>query len=180
MAHSQPANQDTPSNVRDTVLSANLYGTWPAETIRASGHMCRANRPDTCLLLTSANAFKYVLLCRSNPHRTFAATARLGCCLCAYVGRLRGPSQSKRLLHYGTIQTVPAFGRPTQLASGRLPDLLNYCSEQSIPRLQHHWFLFDGFTKSSRKPHVQHFAQKQREPQHQNDAGRGMNKDRCL
>ena len=54
MEHSQPARQDTPPNDRDTSLSENPYGTWFAETIRASGRVRRANRPDTRLLLTSA------------------------------------------------------------------------------------------------------------------------------
>src|SRR6056297_2221626 len=54
MEHSQPVSRDTPSNVRDTQLSENRFGTWFAETIRASGRVCRANRPDTRLLLTSA------------------------------------------------------------------------------------------------------------------------------
>jgi hypothetical protein len=54
MEHSQPVSQDTPSNVRDILLSENRFGTWFAETIRASGRVCRANRPDTRLLLTSA------------------------------------------------------------------------------------------------------------------------------
>jgi len=55
-------------------LSAERFGTLVAETIRASGYMCRANRPDTRLLLTSAEiSFKNVLLCSSYPHRTFAA-----------------------------------------------------------------------------------------------------------
>ena len=43
-----------PSNVRDILLSENRFGTWFAETIRASGRVRRANRPDTRLLLTSA------------------------------------------------------------------------------------------------------------------------------
>ena len=54
MEHSQPANHDTPSNVWDISLSDKPYGTWSAETIRASGHEYRTNRPDTRLLLTSA------------------------------------------------------------------------------------------------------------------------------
>jgi len=48
MEQCQPANRDTPSNVRDTSsLSAKEFGTWSAETIRASGHVRRVNRPDT-------------------------------------------------------------------------------------------------------------------------------------
>ena len=78
MEHSQPVNRDTPSNVRDTLLSAERFGTRVAETIRASGHMCCANRPDTRLLLTSAEiSFKNVLLCSSYPHKTFAAHAKV-------------------------------------------------------------------------------------------------------
>ena len=53
MEHSQPANQETPPNVKDTALSGKPYGTWSAETIKASGHVSRANRPNTRLLLTS-------------------------------------------------------------------------------------------------------------------------------
>ncbi len=60
MEHSQPVSQDTPSNVRDILLSENRFGTWFAETIRASGRVRRANRPDTRLLLTSA---KFVQKC---------------------------------------------------------------------------------------------------------------------
>ncbi len=76
MEHSQPVSQDTPSNVRDIILSADRFGTWVAETIRASGRMCRVNRPDTRLLLTSAKInFKYVLLCSSYPHRPFRQSA---------------------------------------------------------------------------------------------------------
>ena len=48
MEQCQPVSQDTPSNVRDTsLLSAKEFGTWSAETIRASGQVRRANRPDT-------------------------------------------------------------------------------------------------------------------------------------
>jgi len=76
MEHSQPVNRDTPSNVRDTLLSAEQFGTRVAEIIRASGHVRRANRPDTRLLLTSAEInFKYVLLCSSYPHKTFVQCA---------------------------------------------------------------------------------------------------------
>ena len=76
MEHSQPVSQDTPSNVRDTLLSGKRFGTWFAETIRASGRVRRVNRPDTRLLLTSAKiSFKYVLLCSGYPHRTFATIA---------------------------------------------------------------------------------------------------------
>ena len=56
MEHGQPACRDNPPNVRDTLLSAIPYGTWLAETIRASGRVCRAKRPDTRLLLTSAKS----------------------------------------------------------------------------------------------------------------------------
>ena len=45
--HSQPVSRDTPSNVRGILLSENRFGTWFAETIRASGRVRRANRPDT-------------------------------------------------------------------------------------------------------------------------------------
>lgn len=70
MEHSQPVSRDTPSNVRDILLSADRFGTWFAETIRASGRVRGANRPDTRLLLTSAKiSLKNVLLCRSYPHR---------------------------------------------------------------------------------------------------------------
>ncbi|SNR89879.1 hypothetical protein SAMN06265370_1611, partial [Puniceibacterium sediminis] len=61
MAHSQPANQDTPSNVQDTLLFDKPFGTWSAETIRASGYERRANRPDTRLLLTSAKLLQICL-----------------------------------------------------------------------------------------------------------------------
>jgi hypothetical protein len=61
MAHSQPANQDTPSNVWDTLLSDKPFGTWFAETIRASDYECRANRLDTGLLLTSAKSIQKCL-----------------------------------------------------------------------------------------------------------------------
>ena len=61
MEHSQPVSQDTPSNVRDTLLSEKRFGTWFAETIRASGRVRRANRPDTRLLLTSANQLQICL-----------------------------------------------------------------------------------------------------------------------
>jgi hypothetical protein len=37
-------------------LSEKRFGTWFAETIRASGRVRRANRPDTRLLLTSAKS----------------------------------------------------------------------------------------------------------------------------
>lgn len=57
MEHSQPVSRDTPSNVRDILLSENRFGAWFAETIRASGRVRRTNRPDTRLLLTSANQF---------------------------------------------------------------------------------------------------------------------------
>lgn len=56
MEHSQPARHDTPPSDRDTSLSEKPYGTWLAETIRASGRVRRANRPDTRLLLTSAKS----------------------------------------------------------------------------------------------------------------------------
>jgi hypothetical protein len=56
MEHSQPVSRDTPSNVRDILLSADRFGTWFAETIRASGRVRRANRPDTRPLLTSAKS----------------------------------------------------------------------------------------------------------------------------
>ena len=73
MEHSQPVSRDTPSNVRDILLSEKRFGTWFAETIRASGRVRRVNRPDTRLLLTSAKiSFKYVLLCSGYPHRTLA------------------------------------------------------------------------------------------------------------
>ena len=36
-------------------------GTWLVETIGASGHVCRVNRPDTRLHLTKYNYFKKVL-----------------------------------------------------------------------------------------------------------------------
>ena len=70
MEHRQPVSRDTPSNVRDILLSEKRFGTWFAETIRASGRARRVNRPDTRLLLTSAKiSFKYVLLCSGYPHR---------------------------------------------------------------------------------------------------------------
>ena len=79
MEHSQPVSRDTPSNVRDILLSVLRFGTWFAETIRASGRVRRANRPDTRLLLTSAKiSFKYVLLCSGYPHKTFAAVQKNG------------------------------------------------------------------------------------------------------
>ena len=55
MEQCQPANQDTPSNVRDTSLSAKRFGTRSAETIRASSRVRCANRPDTRLHLTDAH-----------------------------------------------------------------------------------------------------------------------------
>ena len=76
MEHSQPVSRDTPSNVRDIILSADRFGTWFAETIRASGRVRRANRPDTRLLLTSAKiSLKNVLLCSSYPHKSFVQRA---------------------------------------------------------------------------------------------------------
>lgn len=54
MEQCQPANQNTPSNVRDTTLSELRFGTWSAETIRASSRVRCANRPDTRLHLTDA------------------------------------------------------------------------------------------------------------------------------
>jgi hypothetical protein len=53
-------------------------GAWFVETIRASGQMCRANRPDTRQHLTMYQSLKKGLQSRSHPHRTkrdFAATA---------------------------------------------------------------------------------------------------------
>lgn len=47
MVHSQHVSRDTPSNVRDILLSENRFATWFAETIRASGRVRCANRPDT-------------------------------------------------------------------------------------------------------------------------------------
>ena len=71
MEQCQPANRDTPSNVRDTSLSAKRFGTRSAETIRASSRVRCANRPDTRLHLTGAHiSSKNVLLCRSHPHKT--------------------------------------------------------------------------------------------------------------
>ncbi|WP_039019295.1 hypothetical protein [Halocynthiibacter namhaensis] len=79
MEHSQPVSRDTPSNVRDILLSEKRFGTWFAETIRASGRVRRANRPDTRLLLTSAKiSFKYVLLCSGYPHRSLPFAAPSG------------------------------------------------------------------------------------------------------
>ena len=81
MEHSQPVSRDTPSNVRDILLSEKRFGTWFAETIRASGRVRRANRPDTRLLLTSAKInFKYVLLCSGYPRKTFCAVIGLTLC----------------------------------------------------------------------------------------------------
>ncbi len=45
-------------------------GTWFVETIRASGQVIRANRPDTRPHLTNINHIRNVLLSRSHPHRT--------------------------------------------------------------------------------------------------------------
>ncbi len=77
MEQCQPANQDTPSNVWDTMLSVLPFGTWSAETIRASSRVRCANRPDTRLHLTDAHiSSKNVLLCRSHPHKIFFANAK--------------------------------------------------------------------------------------------------------
>lgn len=48
----QPQFQDTPGFVQDDICPFARMGTWVAETIRASGHVHRANRPDTRPLLT--------------------------------------------------------------------------------------------------------------------------------
>jgi hypothetical protein len=45
-------------------------GTWFVKTIRASGQVRRANRPDTRPHLTNINRIRNVLLSRSLPHRT--------------------------------------------------------------------------------------------------------------
>ena len=45
-----------------------LNGTWFVGTIKASGHVNRANRPDTRPHLTNKNHFRNVLLIGSHPH----------------------------------------------------------------------------------------------------------------
>jgi hypothetical protein len=77
MEHSQPVSQDTPSNVRDILLSENRFGTWFAETIRASGRVCRANRPDTRLLLTSAKLVQKCLAMQELSTQDFRRTAEI-------------------------------------------------------------------------------------------------------
>lgn len=44
-------------------------GTWFVETIRASGRVRRANRPDTRPHLTNTNHIKNVLLSKSHQHK---------------------------------------------------------------------------------------------------------------
>lgn len=77
MEYSQPASQDTPSNGKDTELSAIPVWDLVAETIKASSRVRCANRPDTRLLLTSAKLLsKNVLLCGSYLHMPFPASAK--------------------------------------------------------------------------------------------------------
>jgi hypothetical protein len=51
-------------------------GTWFVETIRASGQVRRANRPDTRPHLTNINRIRNVLLSRSHPHKDKASFRR--------------------------------------------------------------------------------------------------------
>ena len=53
-------------------------GTWLVETIRASGHVCRVNRPNTRLLLTKYNYFKKRLAKREPSTQDKADLPRLG------------------------------------------------------------------------------------------------------
>ena len=73
MAHSQPANQDTPSNVQDTFVvrmtrmglgRGNHQGQQPRVLRKQAGH---TSASDQCEI-----TFKNVLLCRGYPHRPFA------------------------------------------------------------------------------------------------------------
>ena len=54
----------------ERVLFDMQVGAWLVETIRAGGHVRRANRPDTRPHLTITDHIKNVLLRRSHPHRT--------------------------------------------------------------------------------------------------------------
>lgn len=67
---SQPIEPRHPVLCPERVLFELQVGTWFVETIRASGHVRRADRPDTRPHLTIINRFKNVLLSRSHPHRT--------------------------------------------------------------------------------------------------------------
>lgn len=55
---SQPQSQDTPGFVQGDICPLARMGTWVAETIRASGHVNRANRPDTRPLLTKCRSLR--------------------------------------------------------------------------------------------------------------------------
>ena len=111
MEQCQPANQDTPSNVRDTTLSVLRFGTWSAETIRASGRVCHANRPDTRLHLTDAHiSSKNVLLCRRHPHRTFAAF-KFTRTETAFSPRLDPTTQTRTKRELAVIECTSAFLR---------------------------------------------------------------------
>ena len=77
MEHSQPVSRDTPSNVRDNQLSENRFwdlvcgnhqGQRPRAPRKQAGH---TSASDQCEI-----TFENVLLCRSYPHRPFAATPK--------------------------------------------------------------------------------------------------------
>ncbi len=79
---SQPQSQDTPGFVQDDICPLARMGTWVAETIRASGQVHRANRPNTRPLLTKCRSPQKCLALQE-PSTQDNAPIR---CACAKVG----------------------------------------------------------------------------------------------